>query len=164
MSLASPFRTTQGADSPPAATRRRLLVVATDWDKEFKGAAYVIERSMIERSRESGQLRVDVLYASAPIIAWRTLRFWAYARVISWQREQGELLLRAYHDRLSEAGIAPTCHLHLDDPAKTITRLATEIGTECVVLPTPPTQLPPFGYWWELYRIIRQRGITIVLA
>lgn len=159
MSLASPFLTTQRADSPRATTGRRLLVVATDWDKELKGAAYVIERS-----RESGQLRVDVLYASAPIIAWRTLRFWAYARVISWQREQGERVLRAYHDRLSEAGIAPTCLLRLDDPAKTITRLATEIGTECIVLPTPPTQLPPFGYWWELYRIIRQDGLPIVLA
>jgi nucleotide-binding universal stress UspA family protein len=159
MSLPSLLRTAQGADSPPVATSPRLLIVATDWDKELRGAAYVIERS-----RRSGPLRVDVLYASAPIIAWRMLRFWAYARVISWQREQGERLLRAYRDRLNEAGIAPTCHLRLDEPKKVITRLATEIGAECVVLSTPPTQLPPFGYWWELHKIIRQSGLPIVLA
>ncbi|HEX9276810.1 MAG TPA: hypothetical protein VGA51_10505 [Casimicrobiaceae bacterium] len=81
---ASPLLTTaHGTGSPPVATSPRLLIVATDWDKELRGAAYVIERS-----RQSGPLRVDVLYASAPIIAWQVLRFWAYARVVSWQREQ----------------------------------------------------------------------------
>jgi len=150
----------QGADPSPTATSPRLLIVATDWDKDLRGAAYVIERS-----RQSGPLCVHVLYASAPIIAWQVLRFWAYARVVSWQREQGERLLRAYRDRLGEAGIAPTCHVRLDEPAKAITQLANEIGAECVVLPTPPsTELPPFGYWWGLHKIIRQSGLPIVLA
>ena len=138
----------------------RLLIVATDWDKERRGLSYAIERR-----RRTPSLRVDVLYATAPIIAWQVLRFWAYGRVISWQREQGERLLETYHRCLAKEGIDATYHLRLDDPAKAIPRLAVEIGAECVVLPAPPsTELAPFGYWWDLHRLIRQSGTAVVLA
>ncbi len=106
-----------------------------------------------------------VVYASPPVLAWQVLRFWAYARVVSWQREQADALLRAYHGRLARQGVTATCHVRLDDPAKAIPRLAAEIGAECVVFPTPPaTDLAPFGYWWNLHRLIRQSGIPVVLG
>jgi hypothetical protein len=145
------------APAPPPA---RLLIVAADWDKELRAAAYAIERA-----HHCDTLRVDVLYASAPVIAWQVLRFWAYGRVVSWQREQGDRLLHAYHDRLAAVGIVAACHVRIDEPAKAIPRLAAEISAECVVFPTPPaTEVPPFGYWWDLHKVIRRSGIPIVLA
>jgi nucleotide-binding universal stress UspA family protein len=158
---APPITASTDTGAPAAAlAAARLLIVATDWDRELRAAAYAIERS-----RRAGLLRVDVLYVSAPVIAWRALRFWAYARVISWQREQGERLLRAHHDRLADAGIAVTCHLRIDEPARAISRLASEIAAECVVLPTPPSsELPAFRYWWDVHKIVRQGGTPVVLA
>jgi hypothetical protein len=44
MSLPALLRTAHGADSPPVATSPQLLGAATDWDKELRGAAYMIER------------------------------------------------------------------------------------------------------------------------
>jgi hypothetical protein len=148
------------AASVAVAAAPRLLLVATDWDREMRAADYAIARS-----QRGPALRVDVLHASAPVIAWRAWRFWAYARVISWQREQGELLLRAHHARLARAGLAATCHLRIDEPARAITRLAAEVGAECVVLPTPPsTELARFRYWWDVHKIVGQSGTPVVLA
>jgi dihydrodipicolinate synthase/N-acetylneuraminate lyase len=146
--------------STVAPTAARLLIVATDWDKELRAASYAVERA-----RHADAVRVDVVYASPPIVAWQVLRFWAHARVLSWQREQGDRLLHAYRERLAEQRIAATGHVRIDDPAKAITRLAREIGAECVVLPTPPaTELPPFGYWRDVHKLIRQSGTPVVLA
>jgi hypothetical protein len=143
-----------------ATTPARLLIVATDWDKDLRAAAYAVERA-----RHADALRVDVLYAAPPIASWQVLRFWAQERVGSWQRDRGNLLLRTYHQRLAEQGITATGHVRIDDPANAIKRLASEIGAECVVFPTPPaTELPPFGYWWELHKVIRASGAPIVLA
>ena len=138
----------------------RLLVVATAWDHELRGANYAIVRA-----RQGGRIVVDVVYAAEPIIAWQVLRFWTRPRAISWQREEGERLLRAYRDKLEGVGVAPTCHIRIEDPAKAIIKLAIDIDAECVVVPMPPrTELPPFGYWGGLHKIIRQSEKPIVLS
>jgi dihydrodipicolinate synthase/N-acetylneuraminate lyase len=160
MSTPTLARPTSAGQPIAAPTPARLLIVATDWDKDLRASSYAIERA-----RHADALRVDVVYASPPIVAWQVMRFWAYGRVLSWQREQGDRLLRAYHERLAKEGIVATGHVRIDDPAKAITRLATEIGAECVVFPTPPsTELPPFGYWWDVHKVIRRAGTPVVLA
>ena len=158
MSVPSHSKPADDVDRPVVASR--LLIVATEWDHELRGANYAIVRA-----RQIGQITVDVVYAAAPIVAWQVLRFWTRTRAITWQHEKGERVLRAYRDKLGRAGVAPTCHVCIEDPAKAITKLAFEIDAECVVIPMPPrTELPPFGYWGGLHRIIRQSEKPIVLS
>ena len=108
----------------------RILIPIDGSKNAERAVAHVI--AMIGKGRA-----VDVhLVNVRPPLRENVARFIARSEIEGYHQEEGEKALAAAKQRLADAGITPTGHIGVGDPAGTIVAFAADTGADEIVMGT----------------------------